>query len=137
MRPYYMTMCFLWLNYKNTSGISLILSKSSLFLIKITQWGQFSSKLLLQVELVPTEQLLIVLQLSSPLSAGLSSLWQKGFRIQWKFGFLMINSNKRYWYWSCQGWSYHQDQYFFWWNEAVMAIEATEATEAVEAVEVA
>ena len=93
---YYMTMCFLWLNYKNTSGISSILSKSSLLLIKITQWGQFSSKLLLQVELVPAEQLLIVLQLSSSLlissSSSVSELDSSPLDLFWRSEVLVVFS---------------------------------------------
>ena len=51
----------------------------------------------------------------------------------------MIHSIKKDLYWSfwCQGWSNHQDWYFFWWNEAVKVIEATEVVEAVEVTETA
>jgi len=37
----------------------------------------------------------------------------------------------------CQGSLNHQDQYIFWWNEAVEVIEATEAVEAIEVIEAA
>ena len=49
----------------------------------------------------------------------------------------MIHSTKRDHYWSywCQEWSNHQDQHFFWWNEAVEVFEAIEVVEAVEVIE--
>ena len=62
---------------------------------------------------------------------------RKCIRYQWKTGLLMIHSTKRDWYWSfgCRGWSNHQDQWNFWWIEAVEVIEATEVIEAVEVIE--
>ena len=50
----------------------------------------------------------------------------------------MIHSKNMDQYWSfyCQGSLNHQDQYIFWWNEAVEVIEATEAVEVTEAAEV-
>ena len=41
------------------------------------------------------------------------------------------------WSFRCQGSLNHQDQYIFWWNEAVEVIEATEAVEAIEVIEAA
>ena len=51
----------------------------------------------------------------------------------------MIHSTKRVpnLSFGCQGWSNHQDQSFFWWNESVKVIEATEVVEAVEVIETA
>ena len=51
----------------------------------------------------------------------------------------MIHSTKmdQDWSFRCQGSLNHQDQYIFWWNEAVEVIEATEAVEAVEVTEAA